>query len=50
MRFKFVKRLGLIALSATITVVFAHAALRAEDDDNSKAGRRVERIEDKRSI
>ena len=38
MRFKFVKRMGLIALSAAIPVMFAHAALRAEDDDNSKAG------------
>jgi tetratricopeptide (TPR) repeat protein len=38
MRCKFSKCLGLMALSAAITTVFVHAALRAQEDDNSKTG------------
>ncbi len=36
MRFKSVKRLELVALSAAILILFVHAALRAQGDDNSK--------------
>ncbi len=35
MQFKSVKRLGLVALSTAILVVFVYAALGAQDDNNS---------------